>query len=416
MTKPIASTLRKSDGMHSTDSLYGTLVLDGLDIIEIDEPGALMFGYRSSTHFLKCGLTIEDLVAGDSVDFSSIDRKSNWLSVGVAKFVGRFGRQFEALQLVKKSLQKQNDSMRLVLLDVSLVGAEIRQCQEIDDNYRRLVLCSGQGISVHQDFFPVMVNQAWVDLMHAPSINYVLENVKLLDFIPSEHHASVKQRYTKVLNGEISRSKVIVENICFDGKKRFFSVYDNLVEWKGRPAVQAVIEDVTHQVNLEKQLRKLSETDYLTGLYNRRKLTLELERLDGCDSSHSEIFSIVLLDIDHFKAINDLYGHSVGDSVLVELADTLKQSLLGRCTFGRWGGEEFLVICQNMGLEEASLLAEDLRKAVEQRHFHIKYMNITVSIGVASISNCESVQELLINADKAMYRAKENGRNLVEVE
>lgn len=341
-------------------------------------------------------------------------KRGGWLNVGVTKFVGRFGREFEALQLVKSPVDKQKDHLYLVLLDLSLVGADIRQRREVDENYKRLVLCSGQGISVHQDFSPVMVNQAWVELMHAPSIEYVLKNVELLDFIPSEHHDAVKERYLKVLNGEISRSKVVVENICFDGKKRFFSVYDNLVEWKGRPAVQAVIEDVTNQVHLEKELRRLSETDYLTGLYNRRKLSLVLEQLDGWSSSDTETFSIILLDVDHFKSVNDRYGHSIGDNVLVELADTLKQSLFSRQTFGRWGGEEFLIICQGMDIYESSLLAEELRETVEKRGFHDEF-SITVSIGVANASNCNSIQELLISADKAMYKAKQNGRNRVEI-
>ncbi|HBC3931160.1 TPA: GGDEF domain-containing protein [Vibrio parahaemolyticus] len=400
--------------MLSTYSLYGTMVLNGLNIVEIDEAGASMFGYSNSAHFLECTSTVADLVVGDTADLSSMPKRGSWLNVGVSKFVGRFGREFEALQLVKSPVDKQKDHLYLVLLDLSLVGADIRQRGEVDENYKRLVLCSGQGISVYQDFSPVMVNQAWVELMHAPSIDYVLKNVKLLDFIPSEHHDAVKERYLKVLNGEISRSKVGVENICFDGKKRFFSVYDNLVEWKGRPAVQAVIEDVTHQVHLEKELRRLSETDYLTGLYNRRKLSLVLEQLDGWSSSDTETFSIILLDVDHFKSVNDRYGHSSGDNVLVELADTLKQSLFSRQTFGRWGGEEFLIICQGMDIYESSLLAEELRETVEKRRFHDEF-SITVSIGVANASNCNSIQELLISADKAMYKAKQNGRNRVEI-
>ncbi|WP_391090181.1 diguanylate cyclase [Vibrio sp. NH-UV-68] len=401
--------------MLFTESPYGTVILNGFDIVEIDEAGASMFGYSSSAHFLKCAGTMADLVVGDTADLTSKPKRGLWTNIGVARFVDRLGKQFEALQLVKRALDEQNDYLYLALLDLSLVGAYIRQHREVDENYKRLVLSSGQGISVHQEFSPVMVNQAWVELMHAPSIDYVLKNVKLLDFIPPEHHDAVKERYLKVLNGEICRSKVVVENICFDGKKRFFSVYDNLVEWKGRPAVQAVIEDVTHQVYLEKELRKLSETDYLTGLYNRRKLSLVLELLDVWSASDPETFSIILLDVDHFKSVNDRYGHNSGDHVLVELADTLKNSLLSSQTFGRWGGEEFLIVCQGMDLHESSLLAEELREAVEQRRFHDD-LSITVSMGVASSNNCKSTQELLISADKAMYRAKQNGRNRVEVE
>ena len=127
----------------------------------------------------------------------------------------------------------------------------------------------------------------------------------------------------------------------------------------------------------------------------------------------SKTLSVLYLDIDHFKSINDLYGHSMGDDILREFTMVVLSSLSASERLVRWGGEEFVVFCPGRGLEEASELAKQIRRKVEARIW-IHGDKLTTSIGVATLGE-ERTSDMLIRADEALYSAKRLGRNRVEV-
>jgi diguanylate cyclase (GGDEF)-like protein len=158
------------------------------------------------------------------------------------------------------------------------------------------------------------------------------------------------------------------------------------------------------------ELEKLSITDRLTQLYNRVKL--EEVFIDQIQSSrrYSTPFSILLCDIDYFKRVNDTFGHIIGDKVLIEIANILQATIRETDIVGRWGGEEFLVICSGTDKENAMQLAERLRKAIELYPF-VHNQQQTLSIGVSSFSSDDSDMSMLSRADSALYLAKNNGRN-----
>jgi len=172
------------------------------------------------------------------------------------------------------------------------------------------------------------------------------------------------------------------------------------------------------------QLQHISMTDPLTGLYNRRYLTIRLiEELSRANRYHEPI-SCLIIDVDHFKAVNDAYGHKIGDMILKQLASLLKRSVRQSDIAVRYGGEEFIIICPNTDLDGAAILAEKLRCTVENHQFKLsgsKAISITVSIGASSL-NAESIGPLekLIDsfiscADDAMYNAKSAGRNCIRL-
>lgn len=160
------------------------------------------------------------------------------------------------------------------------------------------------------------------------------------------------------------------------------------------------------------ELKHLAITDKLTNVYNRHKLdeTLEIEkkRADRYDSN----FGVMVLDIDHFKKINDLYGHHVGDSVLKEFASLLKTNSRDTDIVGRWGGEEFLIIVPETDKQSIEQFAQNIRKRVEFNSFeHIEHL--TVSIGTSIYKKNESIESTVNRADNALYEAKNSGRNCV---
>jgi len=173
----------------------------------------------------------------------------------------------------------------------------------------------------------------------------------------------------------------------------------------------AIRQDITDK----KRIEELSITDRLTGLYNRLKLDEMLSLHVSMAHRHKTPFSVIMLDIDKFKSVNDTYGHQVGDTLLQEIASVLKTNIRLEDVLGRWGGEEFLILLPNMTCEGALLLAEKLRLAIETYSFSTVGSR-TSSFGVASYTQSDNTKTIVGRADEALYRAKANGRNRVEAE
>ena len=156
-----------------------------------------------------------------------------------------------------------------------------------------------------------------------------------------------------------------------------------------------------------------SSTDPLTGAANRWQMYNALESIWQTTQTKKQTFSIILLDIDHFKRINDTHGHNVGDNVLQEVTRVLKKHTGNLGTVGRWGGEEFLVLLPHATLEQTRVHAENLRNVLAKHDFKIS--KVTASFGVASLLPNENIPELTRRADEALYNAKHSGRNRVEI-
>lgn len=164
-------------------------------------------------------------------------------------------------------------------------------------------------------------------------------------------------------------------------------------------------------LSMNASLVELSETDKLTSLKNRRYFQEKLEeQLSNYEKSASP-FSLFILDIDHFKKVNDTFGHQVGDEVLAQLAQLLKNQARSLDTVARYGGEEFVVILPETDQHEAKAIVEQLRQAVEQAKWQTG--RITVSVGIATAIKTDNETTILQRADKALYASKENGRNRI---
>ena len=179
----------------------------------------------------------------------------------------------------------------------------------------------------------------------------------------------------------------------------------------------ALISDVSRQLAYETELQHLARTDGLTALWNRRYFVELLEReLMRADRDDSPL-SLLMIDIDHFKHVNDQYGHAAGDAVLVALAAHFRVQLRQVDVIGRLGGEEFGIGLPGIAIDEATGVAERLRGSIEAMHVLADehHIHFTVSIGVTCWHRAESFDALLARADAALYDAKETGRNRVVV-
>lgn len=162
-----------------------------------------------------------------------------------------------------------------------------------------------------------------------------------------------------------------------------------------------------------RQLEIMSITDRLTGLYNRHKLDAVLNAELARCQRYDGVFSLILLDVDHFKLVNDQFGHPVGDQVLLAIASLLQENKRNADTLGRWGGEEFMLICPDTPSDGALQFAEKLRLAVAG-YGDPAVGQVTASFGVATFRSGDSVKEIVSRTDQALYCSKHKGRNRVE--
>ena len=200
-----------------------------------------------------------------------------------------------------------------------------------------------------------------------------------------------------------------------DNYKKLFKQSKRLIRMSDKMEAELAIT----KAELEKYSKKLqmqATTDTLTGLANRRKITeLLKEEIKKLEEDNNNNFNIIMLDIDFFKKVNDNYGHPMGDEVIKKVSNHMQDKVGSEGVVGRFGGEEFLTILYNNNIQEAALLANQIRSDIESKkiEFEGKQISVTVSMGIACSSETVVYQELLNKADERLYKAKENGRNQV---
>lgn len=188
--------------------------------------------------------------------------------------------------------------------------------------------------------------------------------------------------------------------------------------YEGERAVVWVARNITQRYQLESRLRDLSEHDELTGIDNRRKLISELKNRFNEYQRYEISTSLLMIDIDHFKMINDEFGHLVGDDILIQVAKVSKLQLRDSDHLARFGGEEFAAILPQASLADAELVAERLRTCIPQlvKHPAGNKANVTVSIGISQLEKDDENEDSIIRrADEALYRAKRAGRDCVVI-
>ncbi|CAK2156553.1 MULTISPECIES: sensor domain-containing diguanylate cyclase [Vibrio] len=404
------------------ESTYGVITIQDMNVVSVDANYARIYGYQSPEELLSNIDSFLDLISEDY----HVLAYQNYLEtvsgqrdpqVHTYTNVDRNGREFTVFSIDHVTEWQGRPALQVTVIDLSPAIQLQNAVREQDKMYHDMIMQSGQGILVHRDFKPLMVNQSWVKLQGGSSIEQVLALDSILELVPKQNTDGINKHYHALMSGELSGTSTVVENIGFDGVHRFFNIYDNAITWKGQPAVQVVLEDVTQKVMLEKQLVHQANYDEMTDLLNRRAIYEWLR-----EHIISENYLVcMLLDIDDFKSINDTYGHMVGDEVICALANIAKRNAdrVGGVA-GRWGGEEFIIFIPNASLELAYEVSEEIRQQFHHVEFKIDEQvrfNSSVSIGISDSRACEdgvTIDALVNLTDQSLYRAKANGKNCVD--
>ena len=221
---------------------------------------------------------------------------------------------------------------------------------------------------------------------------------------------------------EIFESKVNRDfSLVIDGEERFFEIDvvplgDN---HDGNTRMLKSIRDVTEERKIQEKLKFLATTDSLSGLYNRAEFMNLAKSEFARAKRNNEVLSLLIMDLDNFKVINDTFGHAAGDEMIREMGNIIRTGFRKTDIAGRIGGEEFAVVLKNASLEEAKKVAEQFRETVARRKviYGEQEISFTVSIGVAAIrgntDDINNIEDTLKMADNALYKAKAKGRNCV---
>jgi len=198
-----------------------------------------------------------------------------------------------------------------------------------------------------------------------------------------------------------------------DGSLRNVQTYAGPIVLDGKRMMLCVVHDVTEQERLRQELEQAALRDPLTGIWNRRHMMQQLQQVLAGKRAQDAAFCLILLDVDHFKQVNDSHGHQIGDQVLVALARLLASRLRESDTLCRWGGEEFMLLLPATLLDNALQLANNLRQTVADVDGGGALPAITVSQGVVQHLPEENLHGLISRVDAALYQAKRAGRNTV---
>lgn len=321
------------------------------------------------------------------------------------------GREFDVE--ISMSALRSRDAWHAVgiVRDIS----ERKQAQEELENSRKqyielaeeapigILKCDLEGNIVY-------VNQKTLEILGSPSIEET-KKINLLTF-----PLLVRYGLSRKLEECLQNNKPGTYEMNYEtkwGKKVWLRVHVKpLANRNTVTGAQLIIDDITEKKRLEEDLRCLSVTDCLTDSYNRRYFTQKLEEEIERARRNGNTFSLIMLDIDHFKSINDRFGHNAGDLVLKNIVELIKNRIRKIDILARWGGEEFVILLLDTTIKNAVRLAEELRESLSRMDIP-GVGRVTASFGVSTYCSGDTADTLVNKADKMMYEAKAAGRNCV---
>jgi len=307
------------------------------------------------------------------------------------------------------------------LSEILSVGTDVTErkiseeaIRKLDEQYRLVVENANEGIAIIKDSFVKYVNpKLEVVTGYTPE---ELGERPFTEYIHEDERKEVETMMSKLSGGLESPDIKSFKFVVKDGALRWMEMKVKRITWDEQPATLHFISDITERKEAEEELRKLATTDPLTGALNRRRfMELGEEELYRA-RRYANPLSILMLDLDHFKKINDTHGHAAGDDVLVRFVEKCVEELRLSDSFGRLGGEEFAALLPETDTEGAKVVADRLRKRIGDLDLRSngKKIRFTVSIGVSQLRESDpNIEPVLNRADSALYKAKNAGRNTV---
>jgi diguanylate cyclase (GGDEF)-like protein/PAS domain S-box-containing protein len=385
---------------------------DGIAILDLETN----FLHFNSAYLDMTGFTAEELKKKSCISMSipeDVQRAKNIVQELLEK---GFVENFEKTCIVKNnkivnismSLSLMPDKQRILAATKDITTSKKTQKQM--QNYINLINENIITSTTNLTGVITDVSEAFCKISKYKKVELIGQNHNIIRHsdMPKTFFSAM---WKKIESGQLWTGEV--KNLAKDGSsfwvyETISTIYDEENQKKGYTAIS---HDITHR----KKVEELSITDKLTGVHNRLKLDSVLTYELNQSKRYQQELSLIILDVDDFKSVNDNFGHQTGDSVLKEISSLIKSNCRQTDTFGRWGGEEFLIILPKTDMLQAAALAEKLKNIV-QKHDFLAVGYQTCSFGVSTLKKkTQSEQKLVEEADKALYEAKRSGKNRVVI-
>ena len=264
----------------------------------------------------------------------------------------------------------------------------------------------------------IFATHYWHHLDHSSDPDWTIRGKTDLDIRKDRENAKMAMENDMEIIRSGKGTHYIIE-INVDDIREYFEVFKEPVKDENGniTGIIGLLNNVTEHENLKLQLKNAAIIDGMTGLYNRKEIQFRIDKAIENHRKTGSVFSVIMLDIDNFKQVNDCYGHQKGDVVIITLSDILKNNqpfFNGKFSAGRWGGEEFMLLLHDTELSVAAYIAELIRQCFANTLFP-DMRSQTISLGVTQVKPCDTSDSLCIRVDNGLYKAKKTGKNRVYI-
>jgi len=409
--------------LENERDILHNIIDNSVNQLFIFDAKTLHFSYANLTALSMMGYTLQELKRLTPIDIKPNFTKKQFLNL--LEPLIKHEEEYLVFETVhqRKDSSKYHVEIRLQLStiegkeqfivfahDISERMSYLRQLQQSEEKFKKITETSLMGIFIYKEKY-LYANDAFLEMS-----GYTFEELKELPawvFVEENYKEMVKSIVLRRLQGE--EFPYVYNDVKFitkSGEARDMRVMSQTIEYENGYAGLGTIMDISDLQEAKENLKVLATTDSLTKIANRYKTNLEIDIEFLRTKRFGEPFSLIMIDIDHFKNINDTYGHDTGDMILATLADIISKEIREVDIFGRWGGEEFMLLLPNQRSGPALLVAQKLKHLVENYNFET-IKNLTISLGVSQLEDLDDKETLLKRVDAALYMAKEQGRNLV---
>jgi len=370
---------------------YAKSIKNGKEVVAID---LLIADYLNSfKNHVDINKTELYLFDSDKLILSSLSKNSNSFNDFILNISDL--KEFENTQIVEKDNKKF--LIRIIKID-----------NNKQDNYLALIAEYKNILKPYnQEILWLLFVFIFTGLITIPLILYFSRVISKPIYSLVRQSKKIEKQDFNISKIDTSIQEISLLSSAFSNMSKSIYDYQTSLEEK-------ILQRTKELYEKNEELERLSITDKLTGLYNRAKLDSVLNTEFEKAIRYNDIFSVIIMDIDFFKSVNDNFGHQIGDDVLKESAKILSSCIRTSDTLGRWGGEEFLIICPNSKQEDAIKLANRINIAIKQHTFSTYPKKVTMSLGVASYCSIfKKAEDIVASADIALYKAKQTGRDRV---
>ncbi|MBO5104795.1 MAG: sensor domain-containing diguanylate cyclase [Ruminococcus sp.] len=264
----------------------------------------------------------------------------------------------------------------------------------------------------------IFATHYWHHLDHSSNPDWTIRGKTDIDIRKDKENAKMAMENDMEIIRSGKGTHYIIE-INVDDIREYFEVFKEPVKDENGniTGIIGLLNNVTEHENLKLQLKNAAIIDGMTGLYNRKEIQFRIDKAIENHRKTGSVFSVIMLDIDNFKQVNDCYGHQKGDVVIITLSDILKNNqpfFNGKFSAGRWGGEEFMLLLHDTELSVAAYIAELIRQCFANTLFP-DMRSQTISLGVTQVKPCDTSDSLCIRVDNGLYKAKKTGKNRVYI-